>query len=89
MATVRIPTVLRKHTDGEAKIEAYGSTVREVFSTLIARFPALEEQLIEGGDLRGWINVYVEDEDVRYVSGIDTPVQVDDEISLMPAVAGG
>jgi sulfur-carrier protein len=89
MPVVRIPTVLRKHTAGEAKVEASGSTVGEVFHDLIASHPGLEENLFEDGKVRGFINVYVDDEDIRYVSGTDTPVADDGEIAIMPAVAGG
>jgi sulfur-carrier protein len=89
MPVVRIPTVLRKHTDGESKVSASGSTVREVFRTLIADNPGLEDQLFDGDQVRGFINVYVEDEDIRYVEGLDTPVEDDAEIAIMPAVAGG
>jgi sulfur-carrier protein len=89
MPVVRIPTVLRKHTDGESKVSASGSTVREVFRALVADNPGLEEQLFDGDQVRGFINVYVEDEDIRYVEGLDTPVEDDSEIAIMPAVAGG
>jgi sulfur-carrier protein len=89
MAVVRIPTVLRKHTGGEAKVAAAGGTVREVFGTLIAEHPGLGDDLLDDGEVRGFINVYVDDEDIRYVSGIDTPVEDDGEIAIMPAVAGG
>ena len=89
MPVVRIPTVLRKHTDGESKIEAPGTTVREVFRALVDANPGLEEQLFDGEQVRGFINVYVEDEDIRYIDGLDSPVESDDEIAIMPAVAGG
>ena len=89
MPVVRIPTVLRKHTDGQAKVEAAGSTVREVFQQLTSAYPGVEDQLFDGDDVRGFINVYVDDEDIRYVDGLDTPVEDDTEIALMPAVAGG
>ena len=89
MPVVRIPTVLRKHTGGEAKVEASGATVAEVFDDLIAAHPGLGDSLLEDGKVRGFINVYVDDEDIRYVSGIDTPVDGDAEVAIMPAVAGG
>ena len=89
MPTVRIPTVLRKHTDGDAKVEADGATVGEVFQSLIAAHPGLGEQLLTDGQVRGFINVYVEDEDIRYIDGLASPVASDDEIAIMPAVAGG
>ena len=89
MPTVRIPSVLRKHTDGAAKIAADGATVGEVLRAAATDHPGLEEQLVDGDTVRGFINVYVDDEDIRYVSGLDTPVESDSEVALMPAVAGG
>jgi sulfur-carrier protein len=89
MPVVRIPTVLRKHTDGQAKVEAAGSTVREVLTNLTEAHPALEDQLFESGEVRGFINIYVDDEDIRYIDGLATPVEDDTEIAMMPAVAGG
>ncbi len=89
MPTVRIPSVLRKHTDGAAKVAADGATVGEVLRAVAAQHPGLEEQLFDGDSVRGFINVYVDDEDIRYVSGLDTPVESDSEVALMPAVAGG
>lgn len=89
MPTVRIPTVLRKHTDGEAKVQADGATVGEVFEDLVRSHRGLRDQLLDDGEVRGFINVYVEDEDIRYIDGLDTPVEPDDEVAIMPAVAGG
>jgi molybdopterin synthase sulfur carrier subunit len=89
MASVRIPTVLRKHTNGEARISAHGTTVGEVFSNVVTTHPGLTSSLFDGDDLRGFINVYVEDEDIRYLDGLSTQVEGDDEIAIMPAVAGG
>jgi molybdopterin synthase sulfur carrier subunit len=89
MPVVRIPSVLRKHTAGEAKVEAPGSTVREVFAALTADNDELRSNLLDGDQVRGFINVYVDDEDIRYVDGLDTPVEDDAEIAIMPAVAGG
>ena len=89
MPVVRIPTVLRKHTGGEPKVAVAGGTVREAFTALVGQYPDLEENLFDDGQVRGFINVYVEDEDIRYVQGLDTAVDEDDEIAIMPAVAGG
>lgn len=89
MPVVRIPTVLRKHTDGNAKVEASGGTVGEVFDDLTARHPGLREQLLEDDKVRGFINVYVDDEDIRYLDGLGSDVESDSEIAIMPAVAGG
>lgn len=89
MPVVRIPTVLRKHTDGQAKVEASGGTVGEVFDDLIASYPGLADQLLDDGNVRGFINVYVDDEDIRYIDGLGSGVEDDSEIAIMPAVAGG
>lgn len=89
MPQVRIPTVLRPHVDGQSKVEASGDTVREVFADLTSRHPDLEDQLMEDGEVRGFINVYVADEDIRYLDGLDSHVAADDEVAIMPAVAGG
>lgn len=89
MASVRIPTVLRKHTNGESRLAAEGLTVGEVFGQLVNAHPGLGDTLFEGPDLRGFINVYVDDEDIRYLDGLSTTVAGDDEIAIMPAVAGG
>jgi molybdopterin converting factor small subunit len=75
MPVVRIPTVLRKHTDGAAKVDADGATVGEVFSSLIGTHPGLGDQLLADGQVRG--------------DGLDSPVEPDYEVAIMPAVAGG
>ncbi len=89
MPVVRVPSVLRKHTDDNAKVEASGSTVREVVDDLVTRYPALREQLLDSGEVRGFVNVYVDDEDIRYLDGLETPVPDGAEVAIMPAVAGG
>ncbi len=89
MPQVRIPTVLRKHTDNQAVVSVEGRTVGEAFTALVADRPELAEQLFDGDELRGYVNVYVDDEDIRYLDGLDSVVGDDDEIAIMPAVAGG
>ena len=89
MAVVRIPTVLRPHTGGEARVEVAGATVSEVLVALTADNPALAERLLEDGRVRGYVNVFVDDEDIRYLDGEATAVPAGAEISIMPAVAGG
>lgn len=89
MPVVRIPSVLRKHTDGAAKIDVAGSSVRDVFNNLIAQHPDLGESLLDGDMVRGFINVYIDDEDIRYVGGLDAACDETVEIAIMPAVAGG
>lgn len=89
MPQVRIPTVLRRHTGGAAVVEVDGASVGEAFADLVDGNPELAEQLFDEGALRGYVNVYVRDEDIRYLDGLDTSVGADDEIAIMPAVAGG
>jgi molybdopterin converting factor small subunit len=89
MAVVRIPTVLRPQTGGQARVEVEGATVGEVLRGLVADNPALEERLFDGGAVRGYVNVFVDDEDIRYLDGEATVVPDGTEISIMPAVAGG
>jgi molybdopterin synthase sulfur carrier subunit len=89
MPVVRIPTVLRPHTGGEAKVEVPGATVGDVLAALVADNPALEERLLEDGRVRGYVNVFVDDEDIRYLDGEATAVAEGVELSIMPAVAGG
>jgi MoaD family protein len=87
---VNLPTVLRSHAGGAKTVSAEGSTVGEVLSALVAQYPGLSGQVINGdGTLHKFVNVYVNDDDVRYMSALDTPVNATDEISILPAVAGG
>ncbi|MDP9405214.1 MAG: MoaD/ThiS family protein [Actinomycetota bacterium] len=87
---VRVPTVLRKHTGGERKVTGAGATLRELVDDLETRNAGLRAALVgEDGSLHRFINVYVNDEDVRYLGGIDTPLDDGDSVSILPAVAGG
>jgi sulfur-carrier protein len=90
MPTVRIPTPLRKLTDGEATVECEGDDVRTIVAQLDAAHPGLGERILdEDGELRRFVNVFVRDEDIRFQSGLDTEVGADDTVSIIPAVAGG
>jgi sulfur-carrier protein len=87
---VRLPTVLRPQAGGRATVSADGSTVGEVLQSLISEHPGMGEQVFNpDGTLRRFVNVYVNDDDVRYLSALDTPVKEGDEVSILPAVAGG
>jgi molybdopterin synthase sulfur carrier subunit len=87
---VNLPTVLRPHAGGAKTVSADGSTVGEVLTVVISEYPGLSNQVIdESGGLHKFVNVYVNDDDVRYLSALDTPVKDSDEISILPAVAGG
>ena len=89
MSRVRIPPTLRGETQGAREVEASGGTIRELLDDLIGRFPALRGQLLEEDELAPFVNVYVEGEDVRTQGGLDTPVDEQTQIILLPAMAGG
>lgn len=87
---VRLPTILRQHAGGQASVSANGSTLGEVFDDLVRQFPNLAGQVVtEDGMLHKFVNVYRNDDDVRYLDKLDTKVSDDDVISILPAVAGG
>ncbi len=87
---VKIPTVLRAQVDGQVSIQAEGSTVGEVFDGLIERYPGVKGNLIgEDGGLHKFVNVYVNDDDIRFLDKLETKVADGDTISILPAVAGG
>jgi molybdopterin synthase sulfur carrier subunit len=88
--SVRIPTQLRTLTGGKGEIEVDGSTVGEALKALDAANPGFAERLFdEGGNLRRFVNVFLADEDVRFLSGLETPVSAGQTVSIVPAVAGG
>jgi molybdopterin converting factor small subunit len=89
VATVSIPTILRTHTGGEKSVEAKGSTVAEVIDDLESRHSGLRDRLISNGNLHRFVNVYVDDEDVRFAGGLDAPVKDSSTVTILPAVAGG
>jgi sulfur-carrier protein len=87
---VRIPTVLRKHTDGERKVHGEGATLRELIEDLETRHPGLRDNLVaDDGQAHRFVNLYVNDEDVRFLGGLETPLDDGDTVSILPAVAGG
>ena len=88
--TVRIPTTLRPLTTGQAEVEVEASTVREALSALDAALPGFSERITdESGILRRFVNVFVDDEDVRFMDGLDSSVLDGATVSIVPAVAGG
>lgn len=90
MSTVRIPPVLRASAGGEKQVEIDGSTIGEVLTALVGRYPALGSQLLtEDGELNRFVNVYVDGQDVRYLQAGSTPVAAADTIIILPAMAGG
>ena len=88
--TVRIPTQLRELSGGASEVTADGGTVATVLAELEAAHPGFTERLFdEGGQLRRFVNVFVADEDIRFLDGVDTPVTEGQTVSIVPAVAGG
>ena len=87
--TVKIPSQLRTLTGNEAEAEVEGSSVGEVLDALYERYDGLRERITEDGELRRFVNVYVGGEDIRFGEGLDTVVSDGDEITILPAVAGG
>ena len=88
--TVKIPTQLRAVTGGEAETEVEdAATVGEVLDGLYQRYDGLRDRIAVDGDLRRFVNVYVQGEDIRFLEGLDTPVEDGDEVTILPAVAGG
>lgn len=89
MTSVRIPPVLRDSTGGARTVTAGGATVAEVLGELFEQYPAFRERVTQDGELSPFVNVYVNDRDVRYREGLETPVGADDTVILLPAMAGG
>jgi sulfur-carrier protein len=87
---IKLPTVLRAQADNQATIEVDGATIGEVFSNLIDQYPGLRASLLDdAGGLHKFVNVYKDDDDIRYLDGLDTKVGNGDVLSILPAVAGG
>jgi molybdopterin synthase sulfur carrier subunit len=89
MATVRIPTPLRTLTGGEDQVQAAGDTVKDVIETLEKNHPGIRERLLDEKGVRRFVNIYVGDEDIRFLDGLGTKLKSSDEISIVPAIAGG
>jgi MoaD family protein len=86
---VQIPTPMRQHTEGQTVVEAAGTTVKGVLDDLGAKFPGLTARIFDNGQVRRFVNIYLNDEDVRYLDNLATPVKDGDELAIIPAVAGG
>lgn len=90
MATVRIPTPLRKLTQGKDEVTAAGANVAELIADLEKRFPGIKDRICDDkGAVRRFVNIFVKDEDIRFLKNLETPVSDADEISIVPAIAGG
>jgi molybdopterin synthase sulfur carrier subunit len=90
MATVRIPTPLRKLTQGAEEVNASGKNVSELIADLERKFPGIKERICDDtGAVRRFVNIFVKDEDIRFLQNLDTPLKDGDEVSIVPAIAGG
>ncbi len=86
---VRIPTILRTYTDGEKAVNASGETLSGLIDDLESNHPGIKDRLIDGAELRRFVNVYVNDEDVRFSGGLEASLSDGDQVVVLPAVAGG
>jgi sulfur-carrier protein len=90
MATVRIPTPLRKLTDGKEEVQATGATIGEILADLEKQYPGIKARICDdSGQVRRFVNIFANDEDIRFLANLDTPVKDTDEVSIVPAIAGG
>ena len=89
MANIKIPTPLRTYTGNEAKVSADGATVGEALASLVEQYPELEAHLFNEGKLRNFVNVFLGDEDIRFLDGVDTEIEADEDLRIIPSIAGG
>lgn len=89
MATVRIPTPLRTLTGGKDEVEASGATVAELVENLESKYPGIRDRLLDAKGVRRFINIFVGDEDIRFLEGLKTELKGNEQISIVPAIAGG
>ena len=87
--TVSIPTILRTHTGGEKRVNASGDTLAAVIAYLEANYSGISDRLVDNGKLHRFVNIYVNDEDVRFSGGLETAIADGDSVTILPAVAGG
>jgi len=87
--TVSVPTILRSHTGGEKRVSASGATLQAVISDLESNYSGISERLVDNGKLHRFVNIYVNDEDVRFSGGLATEISDGDSVTILPAVAGG
>ena len=89
MASIRIPTPLRAYTAGESSIDVDGVTVGEALNNLVEQYPDLKPHLFNDSELRSFVNIFIADEDIRFMQGLDTEIEIDDKLRIIPSIAGG
>lgn len=90
MAKLRIPTPLRPYAEGQSEVNVQGATVQEALQDLTGRYPALRQHIFsDDGSLRAFVNLFLNDEDVRHLQGGDTPIREEDRLMILPSIAGG
>jgi len=89
MASIKIPSPLRPYTGDQAQISVSGSTVGEAVNDLVTQHPDLRTHLFNGNELRNFVNIFVGEEDVRFLDGLDTPIEADTSLRIIPSIAGG
>ena len=89
MATIKIPSPLRAYTSNQANIEVAGSTIGAALDDLTGQYPDLRPHLYDGDQLRNFVNVFLEDEDVRFLDGLETEIEADASLRIIPSIAGG
>jgi molybdopterin converting factor small subunit len=89
MATIKIPTPLRAYANNQAQVEVTGGTVGEALNDLTDQYPELRTHLFNGAELRNFVNVFLGDEDVRFLDGLKTEIEAGDNLRIIPSIAGG
>lgn len=89
MASIKIPTPLRVYTGQQAQVEVTGATIGEALADLTVQYPDLKPHLFNGDSLRSFVNIFIGEEDVRFLDGLDTPIEAGDALRIIPSIAGG
>jgi molybdopterin converting factor small subunit len=89
MTSIKIPTPLRAYADNQAQVNVGGKTVGEALNDLTDQYPELRPHLFNGGELRNFVNVFIGEEDVRFLDGLKTEISADDSLRIIPSIAGG
>jgi len=87
--TIHVPTPMRQHAEGQASLQVDGTTVQTALDALGSKYPALAQRIFDNGQVRRFVNIYLNNEDIRYLDNLATPVKDGDELAIIPAVAGG